>query len=121
MAVPKRGSKVDKQKEEKKKKPREHNPRWFGYTCIMVTSLVSFSAISNVIQKSSGINFRGNWSLCLTFGVVTFTISLLVLFFDRLQIGTEKCGHFFKAMDGKLEGFTLLFMSLWCFVLVLKP
>jgi hypothetical protein len=92
-------------------KPREYNPRDKGYILICLSSLVNFSSISNIKDRY----FDGKWGFCLSFGWTTFIASLLILFFDR----TGYCHDTFnytKAFDGKFEGYSLLFFTLWWIV-----
>ena len=77
---------------------------------MILFSLINFSAVSN-IDKDAG-EFDGNWGFCLSFGTFTFGVCLLVLIFDRLQIGFDFF-NYTKACDGKFEGYVLLFMTVW--------
>jgi hypothetical protein len=99
-------------KKEKKQpvKPREYNPRAKGYILICLSSLVNLSAISNVVQENR--DYDGIWGLCVTFGWLTFSASLLILFFDRTQYCLDTF-NYTKAYDGKFEGYALLFFTLW--------
>lgn len=87
-------------------KPTDHNPRFRGYVYILFTSLVSFSSISNIPRE------RRHWGISLSIGVVTFTLSLIIMALDRFQNCFESF-KFHKAMDGKLEGYTLIFFFSW--------
>mmetsp|Transcript_27305 Transcript_27305/g.45478 ORF Transcript_27305/g.45478 Transcript_27305/m.45478 type:complete len:350 (-) Transcript_27305:84-1133(-) len=87
-------------------KPTDHNPRFKGYIYIIFTSLVSFGSTSNIGTDEK------YWGISVSIGVVTFTISLIIVALDRFQNCFESF-KFHKAMDGKLEGFTLLFFFFW--------
>jgi hypothetical protein len=87
-------------------KPTDHNPRFKGYVYILFTSLVSFSAVSNIPSDQK------LWAISVSIGVVTFALSLIIMALDRFQ-NCFKSFKFHKAMDGKLEGYTLLFFFLW--------
>jgi hypothetical protein len=102
--------KEDKKEEKKPVKPREYNPRDKGYILICLSSLVNLSAISNTKEGRGG--YDGLWGLCLSCGWLTFSASLLILFFDRTQYCLETF-NYTKAFDGKFEGYSLLFASLW--------
>jgi hypothetical protein len=99
-----------KEKDKKPKKPPEYNPRWKGYCFILIASLVNFSAITSIPNQNT--NFEGVWGLCVSFGSFTFLFSVLVLFFDRTQLGVESF-NYTKARDANFEGFSLLFLTLW--------
>ena len=90
----------------------QYNPRWKGYSFILITSLINLSSISN-IRTDSG--YDGEKGGALSFGVFTFVLSFLVLFFDRTQLLAEKIS-FTKTCDGKFEGHTLVFLCLWWMV-----
>lgn len=81
-------------------KAREHNPRWKGYVYIFFSSLVSFASIADAQV--------GDRDVGIAFGVLTCTLSLVILALDRFA-GI----NFGKALDGKLEGFMLLFFVMW--------
>jgi len=105
-------------KENQNNKP-EYNPRWKGYVYIIITSLVALSSISNVPKEVK----RGHWATSVAISSITFSVSLLILAFDRFQCC--KSWNFTKANDGKLEGYVLLlFVLFWivgyvCLVVVL--
>jgi hypothetical protein len=94
---------TENQEQNERRKPKEINPRWKGYVCILFTSLVSFASTTNV--PSSEISAVG---YSISVGAVTFTISLLVLILDRFH-----CVDYTKAFNGYFEGCTLLFCVLW--------
>lgn len=93
-----------------KEKP-EYNQKWFGYLCIMLTSLINWSAISSVPNNQR----RQNWRMAIAFGVMSFVVCGLVLFQDRTQKFLSYL-HYSKARDGYLEGYVLLFMVIWWIV-----
>lgn len=86
----------------------EYNPRWKGYVYIIVTSLVALSSISNVPKEVK----RGHWATTVGIASTTFSVSLLILAFDRFQCCKDKC-NFAKTWDGKLEGSVLLLFFLF--------
>jgi hypothetical protein len=90
-------------------KPREYNPRWKGYLYMALTSLVNFGSISNVAADNRN---RGSLALGMSFGMLTFVLPILILLQDRSQKCLEPF-HFTKAMNGRVEGYTLLFCVLW--------
>lgn len=93
------------------KKQKEHNPRWKGYVFITITSLINLCSISTVnedIKLESAY-----WAATLVFGLVTFTLALLVLLQDRVCIDLF---HYQKIKNGKLEAGTLIFMTVWWIV-----
>jgi hypothetical protein len=99
-----------------KQQPREFNPRWKGYLYIIVASLVNFSSISN-LDVNDNPHFRGVFPVSLLFGTVTFFTTVAILLLDRFQYccdseSANKC-NYTKAMDGKVEGYTLLGLTLW--------
>jgi hypothetical protein len=105
-----RGEQAKKKDKKLSVKPREYNPRDQGYILICLSSLVNLSAISNIVQENR--DYDGIWGLCVTFGWLTFVASLLILFFDRTQYCYDTF-NYTKAMDGKFEGYALLFFTLW--------
>ena len=80
-----------------------------GYSFISLASLINFSAISNV---DASTDFAGLWGVALSCGIVSFTVAFGVLAVDRLQLGMDKF-NYSKAWDCKLEGYTLLGLTLW--------
>lgn len=96
--------------EQPKENPKQldQNPRWKGYIYIILTSLVCFASISNILSSSR----RVDWAISISIGVVTFTLSILILVLDRFQFCFERF-KFHKALDGKLEGATLIFFVFW--------
>ena len=131
-------SKSDTKKEEKKKKkeskggdkkekepdkktppkgppppPPEYNPRWKGYTLIAFTSLVNFSAIATISRYSPWTS--GHPAAGISFGIATFLICFVIIAADRSQCFAEKF-NYSKAMDGKFEGYTLIFLCVYWIV-----
>lgn len=153
--------------EQQNQQQRVYNPRWLGYTYILVTSLINMSAVSNVNGDEKSMQqqlnnyyydyktsspsyqrdlnkayvypsqYRGNWACNVTFGVVTFTYAFLVLLFDRTGLGIpiianendssknkknnennsgsirREVYNYTTVLDGKLEGYCLLFNVIW--------
>jgi nitrate reductase NapE component len=87
------------------------NQKWEGYLAILLASLVNFASISDIafdnVSKLSEID--------AVFGVVSFLICFLVLLFDRVKYLQHKI-DFKNLYDGKLEGYLLLFFTLWWIV-----
>lgn len=81
----------------------EYNPRWKGYVYIILSSLVALSSISNVPKEVK----RSHWATSMAISSITFSVSLLIIIFDRFQC--FKMCNFTKAADGKVEGCVLLF------------
>jgi len=87
-------------------KPKEYNPRWKGYVYILFSSLISFASAPSVSEgKKSSLRYA------ISIGAVTFSISLLVLIFDRFQC--FQCFNCTTLLNGKFEGYMLLFCLLW--------
>lgn len=95
-------------KKEDDKEPIEYNPRYSGYSAIILTSLVNFSSVASV----PGELRAEEWYMAIAFGALTFTVASLILIQDRTQ-SFVKVFHYMKAKDGKFEGTVLLFMTLW--------
>ena len=98
----------------KKRKPVVYNPRWKGYSYILITSLINLSSISNIREAESG-GYQGEKGFSLAFGVFTFVFSFFVLLLDRGQLCAEKASYT-KSFDGKCEGFVLVYLCLWWIV-----
>uniref|UniRef100_A0A7S4N783 MARVEL domain-containing protein n=1 Tax=Odontella aurita TaxID=265563 RepID=A0A7S4N783_9STRA len=92
-----------------KKESIEYNPRWFGYLLIQLMSLVNFAAIADI---GNGYQPKSVWAVAMSFGCVTFVLSLLIIIFDRTPRLQEKF-DFKECLDGKLEGCVLLAMTFW--------
>jgi hypothetical protein len=92
--------------------PREYNPLWRGYLYIVLSSLISLSSISNARQENF---YKGNYGVGLLFATVTFAFCLLVLILDRTK-WFSKILDYAKALDGKVEGYTLLVLTFWWIV-----
>jgi len=87
------------------------NKKWEGYLAILLASLVNFASISDIaFDKVSNIS-----EIDAVFGVVSFLLSLLVLVFDRVKYLHRKI-EFQNLYHGKLEGYLLLFLTLWWIV-----
>jgi uncharacterized membrane protein len=85
-------------------KPREYNPRWKGYTLICITSLITLSSVSTTAVTNK---FQGSPGMAVAWGVITFVLSLAVIVLDRFQCLADRF-NYTKAMNGRLEGYTLL-------------
>mmetsp|Transcript_33090 Transcript_33090/g.98438 ORF Transcript_33090/g.98438 Transcript_33090/m.98438 type:complete len:330 (-) Transcript_33090:187-1176(-) len=92
-----------------KKESLEYNQRWFGYLLIKGMSLLNFAAIVDIGKMDQ---HTAEWAVSLSFGCVTFVISLLIIIFDRTPKLQEKF-DFKEYLDGKLEGYVLLAMLTW--------
>eukprot|EP00536_Pseudo-nitzschia_multiseries_P001039 jgi/Psemu1/180104/e_gw1.13.67.1 len=94
--------------------PIEYNPRWMGYFCILMFSLINFTAISNV----PGDLLKNEWSSSMIFGVLTFILSFMILILDRCQSKLGGCLSFnyTKCKGGYLEGSFLGFWMVWWIV-----
>lgn len=91
-------------------RPREYNPRWLGYSLIGLGSLVNLSSVSSI---SPGYQTHGTSHPALVFGILTFLLCVIILGLDRSQLFIETF-NYTKAWDGKLEGYTLLMLTiLW--------
>ena len=86
--------------------PTDTNPLWKGYSWLAFTSVVCCASASNLKY------YEGSTALCITFASVSFGISVIILLLDRFQ-GCFESFKFHKAYDGKLEGFSLLFLAMW--------
>jgi hypothetical protein len=95
----------DNKPQEQAKAP-DYNPRGKGYIYIAFASLVCFASVCNVKKG------RNEYAISLSIGAVTFGLSVFILLLDRAQ-GCFESFKFHKSMDGKLEGFTLLFFVIW--------
>jgi len=93
------------------KETREHNPRWFGYFGLMVFSIANFASITNV-RSFIG---KGERAFSITIGALSTTICFLVILFDRIGKLSEKFDYK-EFADGKLEGWTLVFLVIWWIV-----
>ncbi|KAG7345309.1 hypothetical protein IV203_032840 [Nitzschia inconspicua] len=104
-------SKESCKEKDKEKEPIEYNPRWDGYTLILFSSLLNFAAISAVPTDER----KEYWIMSMAFGTTTFTLALLILVQDRLQLFVG-IFHYTKARDGYLEGYCLAVSVIWWFV-----
>jgi hypothetical protein len=95
--------------------PPDHNPRWKGYTFILLSSLINIASVRSIPADNSLM--QGRRGVALSFGIVTFIYSLCVLVTDRLQLGVEKF-HYMKVWDGVLEGVCLCIGTLYSVVAV---
>jgi len=90
----------------------EYNPRWDGYTGIAILSLIEMSSVRNV---SKTLKFTGQPGIALTWGLLSFAWSCLILILDRTRLLIDKFDYT-KALDGKLEGYALLTSVLYWIV-----
>ena len=98
------------------KKPIEYNPRWKGYVYIGLASLINFSSIANIqVVAEGGFVQRGSTFASMSYGFVTFVLSILILIQDRSQKCIESF-HYTKSFNGYFEGYTLLVCVLWWIV-----
>jgi hypothetical protein len=82
--------------------PTQYNPRWRGYTYIAFWSLLCFSSVSNVKRTHQEA------AICIAFGVIIFTASMIILLLDRFPCFSDTF-QYHKSMGGKVEGGTILF------------
>jgi hypothetical protein len=95
--------------------PPDHNPRWKGYTFILLSSLINYASLCSISADDSVV--QGRRGVALSFGIVTFIFSLCILVVDRLQLGVDKI-HYMKVWDGALEGICLCIGTLYSVVAV---
>jgi hypothetical protein len=95
----------------KSEKKNEYNPNWLGYTLMMLCSLINFSAVSNI----SFHRFEKQTAAALSFGLITFCLCALILIIDRFNLFREQF-NYNAYMDGKFEGYTLLFFLVYWIV-----
>jgi len=94
--------------------PIEYNPRWMGYLCILMFSLINFTSISKVPGELG----KSAWASGLIFGILTFVMASIVLILDRCQsnLGGFLSFNYTKCMNGYLEGSFLVFWVVWWIV-----
>jgi hypothetical protein len=90
------------------KEPIEYNPRWDGYSVILLSSLLNFAAISSVPSEER----QEYWIMSMAFGIATFFLPLFILLQDRFQLFVNQF-HYSKARDGYLEGYVLGAFVIW--------
>ena len=93
------------------KETREHNPRWFGYFGLLVFSIANFASVVDV-RSFTG---KGERAFSITVGALSTTICFLVILFDRIGKLSETFDYK-EFADGKLEGWTLVFLVIWWIV-----
>jgi hypothetical protein len=92
--------------------PLIYNQKWEGYLAILLSSLVNFASVADIsLGDVSNISLQ-NEKVFAIFGAVSFLIVLLITTFDRVDYLHRKF-DFKEIKDGKLEGFTLLFLCVW--------
>jgi len=93
----------------------EQNKKWKAYLLINITSMINFVSISEA-QAGEGLShyYEGGTdsNAMLTFGIVSFAVTLIVLLFHITPVIREKVG-FQNLMNGKVEGWMLLLLVLW--------
>ena len=120
----------------------EYNPRWKGYMYILLSSLINLASICNIPKNNDNnvINtidteydddgtmnihhsrtfdvVNGTRGVALSFSIVTFVFSLLILLMDRLQICSTKF-HYMKSYNGcMVEGISLCVGTLYSIIAV---
>ena len=93
------------------KETREHNPRWFCYFGLLVCSLANFASVVGAKTYQG----KGERAFSITVGALSTTICFLVLLFDRIGRLSETFDYK-EFADGKLEGWTLVFLIVWWIV-----
>lgn len=92
-----------------------YNKKIEGYLAILLSSLVNFANIADVsVASVANISLRDD-KLVAIFGTVSFLICFLIISFDRIAFLHKKI-DFKEVWDGKLEGYTLLFLIVWWIV-----
>ena len=87
---------------------REYNQRWFGYFGLLVFSLANFASVVD----AKTFQGAGERAFSIAIGALSTTTCALVLLFDRVNRLAE-IFDFKEIKDGKLEGYTLLFLVVW--------
>ena len=112
----------------------EYNPRWKGYMYIFLSSLINFASICNIPKSHHNNNINNNTNnyfdtddfdsnfdinsafdivngtrgVALSFSIVTFVYSGLIILMDRLQICSTKFHYMNKSYNGCIaEGMSL--------------
>ena len=87
---------------------RDYNQRWFGYFGLVVFSLANFASVVD----AKTFQGTGERAFSITVGALSTIICALVLLFDRVHRLADIFDYKEQA-DGKLEGYTLLFLCVW--------
>ena len=96
--------------------PLDYNKKWKSYILICVTSLTNFVSIGEAFDCDCSHHYvnGAHPNLNYMFGVVSFTVALLILLFDLVGFIRHKVKFDFKSlMTGKVEGLTLFILVLW--------
>ena len=89
---------------------RDYNQRWFGYFGLVVFSLANFASVVD----AKTFQGTGERAFSITVGALSTTICALILLFDRVHKLADIAPFDYKEQsDGKLEGYTLLFLVVW--------
>lgn len=103
------GNNGDRNENREQEEPIELNPRWMGYLCILMFSLINFISISNV----PGELRRSVWAASMVFGVLTFVVVAVIVIQDR-WFQKRLCNfNYTKSKNGYLEGYVLVFFVIW--------
>lgn len=82
------------------------------YTAITVVVASSSTSLQHQRTEEPGIGPIGSTGVSLSFGVVIFCFALAILVTDRLQLGRDVFTYH-KASNGRVEGVTLLLVTLY--------
>eukprot|EP00553_Chaetoceros_curvisetus_P012654 CAMPEP_0204636432 /NCGR_PEP_ID=MMETSP0717-20131115/33933_1 /ASSEMBLY_ACC=CAM_ASM_000666 /TAXON_ID=230516 /ORGANISM="Chaetoceros curvisetus" /LENGTH=482 /DNA_ID=CAMNT_0051655467 /DNA_START=180 /DNA_END=1628 /DNA_ORIENTATION=+ len=94
-----------------------YNPKLDGYLIILLASLVNFASISDIsvaVLSLSRISLKDEKVIAI-FGAVSFLLCFIIILFDRIRYLHQRF-DFKEIWEGKLEGYTLLFLVLWWIV-----
>jgi hypothetical protein len=107
LFVPKMGE-TTANKQKNSAEQRDYNQRWFGYFGLLVFSLANFASVVD----AKTFQGAGERAFSIAVGALSTTVCALVLLFDRVNKLAELF-DFKERSDGKLEGYTLLFLVVW--------
>lgn len=93
----------------------EYNDKFDEYLAILIASIVNFSSVTDisVANVTSIVDIKNK--VLAVFGATSFIMTLLILIFDRVSFLHVRF-NFQNVLDGKLEGFALLFLLCWWIV-----
>jgi len=106
------------------KKKVDYNPRWKGYTLILILSLFNFVNTIWVPMERITNGKKEYRNGCIVFGIVTFSVALLIVVQDRSQQLYISSFHYGKVKEGYFEGSVLVLMVIWWIVgvaIITKP
>jgi hypothetical protein len=103
---------VNGDEEQTSKEPIEYNPRWVGYSYMILASLANFCAVSTVPEEQ----VESFWFLSITFGVVSFIVASSVMVQNWSQPYQDVLPNVTKILDGYFEGYVLLALVVWWIV-----